>query len=66
MEALRTQNDSLQWEVHRLDVANRKLRSSNPEASERLDIESELEQTKSDVARLTEQAQAYQRELEEL
>ena len=66
MEALRTCNDNLQWEVHRLDAENRKLWSENPEASNRLDLETELEQTKLDAAGLTEQVQAYQRQLEEL
>ena len=66
MEALRTHNDNLQWEVHRLDAENRKLRSENPEASNRLDLETELEQTKLDAAGLTEQVQAYQWQLEEL
>ena len=59
-------NDNLQWEVHRLDAENQKLRSENPEASNRLDLETKLEQTKSDVVALTEQVQAYQRQLEEL
>ena len=66
MEALRTQNDSLQWEVNRLDVENQKLRSANPQASDRLDLESELEQAKGDVVTLTEQVRGYQRQLEEL
>ena len=66
MEALRTHNDNLQWEAHRLDAENRKLRSENLKASNRLDLESELEHTKLDAAVLTEQVQAYQRQLEEL
>ena len=66
MKALRTQNDSLQWEIHRLDAENRKLRSGNPEASDRLDLEAELEQTKADAAALTEQLQACTKQLKEL
>ena len=66
MEALRTQNDNLRWEVNRLDAENRKLRSGNPDAGERVDLEAELEQTKRDVATLTEQVRVYQRQLEEL
>ena len=66
MEALRTHNDSLHWEVHRLDAKNQRFRSVNPEASDRLDLETELKRMKSDVVALTEQVQAYQRQLEEL
>ena len=50
MEALRTKADSLQWEVNRLDAENRRLRADNPAASEQVDIEAELEQSRSDVA----------------
>ena len=67
MEALWTHNDNLQWEVHRLDAENQILTSeNNPEASDCLDLETELEQTKSDIVVLTERVQAYQRQLEEL
>ena len=44
MEALRTKVDSLQWEVNRLEVENRRLRASDGEASERLDLESKVQQ----------------------
>ena len=46
MEALRTQNDSLQWEVNCLDAENHKLRSANLDAGQRVDLEAKLEQTK--------------------
>ena len=59
MEALRTQNDNLRWELNRLDVENRRLRSENPDLGTRLDLETELKQAKNDVAELTEQVQAY-------
>ena len=52
MEALRTKIDGLQWEVHRLDAENRKLRAGKPELGERLDLAAELEQAKGDVAEL--------------
>ena len=66
MEALRTQNDSLQWEVNRLDAENRILRSENPDRSARVDLEIKLEQTKKDVETLTKQFQACQSQLAEL
>ena len=53
MEALRTKADSLQWEINRLDAENRRLRADDPAASERVDLEAELEQSRSDVAELT-------------
>ena len=65
VEALRTQIDSLQWEVNRLDAKNLKLRSQSAEASTRVDLEAELERTKQDVAGLTEQLRAYQLRAEE-
>ena len=61
----KTLNDSFQWEVHRLDAENRRLRSGNPEANDRLDQEAELEQTKADAVELTEQLQAYKKQLKE-
>ena len=66
VEALRTQVDSLQWEVNRLDAENLKLRSQSEEAGARVDLEAELEQSKQDVAGLTEQLRAYKRMAEEL
>ena len=63
MEALRTKNDSLQWEVHRLDAENRKLRAEKPELGERLDLAAELEQAKGDVAELMTQRESDKREI---
>ena len=66
VEALRTQVDSLQWEVNRLDAENLKLRSQSEEAGARVDLEAELEQSKQNVAGLIEQLRAYKRRAEEL
>ena len=44
METLRTQVDSLQWEINRMDAENRKLRSQNADASEWVDLELKVEQ----------------------
>ena len=63
MEALRTQVDYLQWEVNRLDVENQRLRASD-EASQRVDLESELEQTKQDVQLVTTELEACKRRLD--
>jgi len=47
-EVLRTQVDSLKWEVNRLDSENLKLRAENEAASKVLDLEAELERTRQD------------------
>ena len=60
MEALRIQLDSLQWEVDRLDAENRRLRAGDAEASLHVDLEAELEQSKGDVATLTERVTGYE------
>lgn len=65
MEALRTKIDSLQWEIHRLDAENRQLRAGDPQASERVDLEAELQQARSDAAGLTQRVQTYEKQLEE-
>ena len=60
MEALQTQIDNLQWEVNRLDVENRHLREADTEASKLVDLQTELEQSKAEVATLTEVVRAYE------
>ncbi len=47
--------DSLQWEVNRLDAENQKLRSQDPDGSDRVDLEAEWKQAQDDVGGLTEQ-----------
>ena len=49
MEALQTKLDNLQWEVNRLDGENQRLRDEDAEASVRVDLEAELEQSKGEV-----------------
>lgn len=66
MEALQTKIDSLQWEVNRLDAENQKLRAQDEEASRRVDLETELEQGKADVAELTKEWQAYKQKVVDL
>ena len=53
MEALRIQNDNLQWELQRLTVENRRLHEEQPEVSQHVDREARLER---DVAELLERA----------
>ena len=65
MEALGTRVDNLQWEVHRLNVENRKLRDQDPEAGERVDREAELERAKTDVAELKNRVQENEQRLDE-
>ena len=65
MEALRTQNDNLRWEVQRLDVENRRLREKNPEASRSLDREAQPERAKCDIDELTDRVQASERQWRE-
>ena len=67
-EALKTQIDSLQWEINRLDAENRKLRESNLERSQFIDLESELALAKEDVTNLigevdSQRQQLYERDL---
>ena len=52
-EALKTQIDSLQWEINHLDCENQKLREFNPERSQFVDLQSELSLTKEDITNLT-------------
>ena len=64
-EALKTQIDSLQWEINCLDAENWKLRESNIERSQ---LESELALAKEDVTNLTgevdsQRQQLYERDL---
>ena len=66
MEALRTQIDNLTWEVNRLDAENQRLREGDPAASERVDLESELQQTRAIAAELTERAGVYETQVNEL
>ena len=63
MEALRTQVDSLSWEIQRLEVENRKLRERNPVASEQIDLEAEYERAKRDVDELTSRLQSLESQL---
>ena len=65
MEALRTHNDQLQWELQRLGVQNRRLRENRPEASKRVDQEAELEQARRDVAEMIERVRASEQRLAE-
>ena len=63
MEALRTQVDSLNWELQRLQVENRRLREDNPAAEERVDRGVELESVRAEVAEKTQSIEALEREL---
>ena len=55
MATLRTQVDSLQWEVNRLDVENRKLRSQNVDAGKQVDMELQVEQFKEEASKAIEE-----------
>jgi len=64
METLRTQVDSLNWEIQRLSAENRKLRERDPAASERVDCEAELERAKADdVAEMTGRVRTLENQL---
>ena len=54
--------DSLQWEIHRLEVENRHLREENPEVSGTLQ---QLEGAKREVAELTDRKSELERRLTE-
>ena len=63
MEALRTQLDSLNWELQRLQVENRKLREEHPEAAERIDQEEEVASAREAEAAMTERVQRLEEQL---
>ena len=65
MELQRTQMDNLQWEVNRLDAENMRLREQNPDASNRMDCETELKKATEDVAELNGRVQVYEQRLAE-
>ena len=65
MEALQTKLDNLQWEVNRLDGENQRLRDEDAEASVRVDLEAELEQSKGEVARLTERVKTCEQQIQD-
>ena len=52
MEALRIQVDQLKWENHQLKAENQKLRESNVEQATQVDLERELERSKSKLTDL--------------
>ena len=47
-------------EVNRLDVENRQLREADTEASKLVDLQADLEQSKAEVAALTQRVRAYE------
>ena len=64
-EALKTQIDSLQWEINRLDSENQKLRDVNPEKSQFVDMEEELSLAKEDITNLTAEVNLQRQQLAE-
>ena len=64
-EALKTQIDSLQWEVNRLDDENQKLREFNPERSQFVELESELSLAKEDITNLNAEVDSQRQQLTE-
>ena len=64
-EALKTQIDSLQWEVNRLDAENQKLREFNPERSQFVELESELSLAKEDITNLNAEVDSQHQQLTE-
>ena len=64
-EALKTQIDSLQWEINCLDSENQKLRDVNPEKSQFVDMEEELSLAKEDITNLTAEVNLQRQQLAE-
>ena len=62
MKALWTKANSLQWEVNRPDAENCKLRADHPAASERVNLEAELEQSQSNVTQVTSRVREYEKQ----
>ena len=52
MEALRTRLDNLTWEKNQLETENRRLREEHPDQSHVLQLEEELEQSKTEAEQL--------------
>ena len=63
MEALQLKVENLGREISRIDAENKKLRDQHPERAAQVDAKRELEQAQADVAKLTEQAKAYEEQL---
>ena len=61
LEALRTQMDTLKREMGQLEIENRRLRESNPDQEKLLELEAELEQSKLEIAHLTERMEELPR-----
>ena len=57
--------DSLNWEVQRLDVENRKLRQRDPAAEERVDREAELESAKAYLMEMATRIKTLEQQLSE-
>ena len=64
-DVLKTQIDSLQWELNRSDSENQKLRDVNPERSEFLDMKNELSLAKEDITNLTAEINLQCQQLDE-
>ena len=55
--------DTLNWEVQRLQVENRRLSDQEPEAGERVDREAELERARADVTERDQRIEALEQQL---
>ena len=63
MESLQTQLENLQWEINRLDAENRRLRDADLEASSRVDLEAELQQSRAEAAQMAKHTKAFEEQL---
>ena len=64
MEALRIQVDQLKWENHQLKAENQKLHESNVEQATQVDLEWELEMSKSKLTELEETCSEFNESME--
>ncbi len=66
IEALRIRLDSIGWEKDQLVIENQRLRESNPETAQLVNLEAELEESREEIERLTKELEGIPRLEQEL
>ena len=66
MEALRTRLDNLTWEKNQLEAENRRLQEEHPDLSRTLQLEKELEQSRTETERLRDRIKQFEEQTPQL
>ena len=66
MEALRTRLDNLTWEKNQLEAENRRLRDEHPDLSRALQLEKELEQSRTEAEELRDRIKQFEEQTPQL